>query len=202
MLIAFVVSTPGRTAWCEPRGRVVMGKMADATLAKSEASTTAGVTTAGGGSATGAGIVGLVAGPPAVVVEPRRLPDKRNWVPVITLGAASAVWLGLGIGMTVASNSASADGRAQANGILNAGGGCQDAPARYQQACSELRTTAFRVDTFGRAATVAYTASGVLAVAAATYALWPRSGTKASSKVRALPEASIGYGGIAVRGVW
>jgi hypothetical protein len=135
-------------------------------------------------------------------MEPRPLPDKRNWVPVITMGAASAVWLGVGIGMTVASNNASEDGRAQANAILNAGGGCPDVPPRYQQACSELRTTAFRIDTFGRAATVAYTASGVLAIAAATYALWPRSGTKASGKVRALPEAHIGYGGIEVQWVW
>ncbi|WP_437549446.1 hypothetical protein WME97_03230 [Sorangium sp. So ce367] len=123
-------------------------------------------------------------------------------MPVITMGAASAVWLGVGIGMTVASNNASEDGRAQANAILNAGGGCPDVPPRYQQACSELRTTAFRVDTFGRAATVAYTASGVLAIAAATYALWPLSGTKASGKVRALPEAHIGYGGIEVQWVW
>ncbi|WP_437531693.1 hypothetical protein WME79_03190 [Sorangium sp. So ce726] len=202
VLIAAVVSTPARTAWCEQRVRVVMEETADAVLANSDGPTAAGATTEGGGSLTGAGIVGPVAKPPAVLVEPRPLLDKRNWVPVITLGAASAVWLGVGIGMTMASNKASADGRAQANAILNAGGGCADAPSRYHQACSELRTAAFRVDTFGRAATVAYTASGVLAIAAATYALWPRSWTKPSDKVRALPEAHIGYGGIAVRGAW
>ncbi|WP_437297716.1 hypothetical protein [Sorangium sp. So ce426] len=202
VLIAVAVSTPARTAWCEQRVREVMGETVDAAPTKSEESPAAGATTERGGGATDVGIVGPVAGPPAVLVEPRPLPDKRNWVPVITLGAASAVWLSVGIGMTVASNNASADGRTQANAILNAGGGCADAPSRHQQACSELRTTAFRVDTFGRAATVAYTASGVLAIAAAAYALWPRSGTKASGKVRALPEAHIGYGGIEVRGAW
>ncbi|WP_437781599.1 hypothetical protein [Sorangium sp. So ce1097] len=46
---------------------------------------------------------------------------------VIALGATSAV----GIGMTVASNNASADGHAQADAILKAGGGCPDAPAAY-----------------------------------------------------------------------
>ncbi|WP_437914712.1 hypothetical protein WME73_03365 [Sorangium sp. So ce302] len=203
VLIAVVISTPARPAWCEQRVRVAIGETADAAPTKNEASTAPGATTEGGGSATGARIVGLVAGPQAVLAEPRPLPEKRrNWVPVITMGAASAVWLGVGIGMTVASNNASADGRAQANAILNVGGGCPDAPPRYQQACSELQTTASRVDTFGRAATVAYTASGVLAIAAATYALWLRSGTKASDKVRALPEVYIGYGGIAVRGAW
>jgi hypothetical protein len=49
---------------------------------------------------------------------------------------------------------------------------------------------------------VAYTASGVLAIAAVTYALWPRSGTKASGKVRVLPETQVGYGGIVVQGAW
>ncbi len=43
--------------------------------------------------------------PPAGPVEPQPPPEK-NWVPVIALGAASAVGLGVGIGMTVASKSA------------------------------------------------------------------------------------------------
>ncbi|WP_437781598.1 PEGA domain-containing protein [Sorangium sp. So ce1097] len=185
---------------------VAKGGMAEVKLAitpvRSEAQAT-GVKTEGSGSATGAGGLGPVAGPPAVPMEPQPLPpEKRNWVPVIALGAASAVGLGVGIGMTVASNNASADGHAQADAILKAGGGCPDAPAAYSQACAELRSTASRVNTFGRAATVAYTASGVLAIAAVTYALWPRPGTKASGKVRVLPETQVGYGGIVVQGAW
>ncbi|WP_437590817.1 PEGA domain-containing protein [Sorangium sp. So ce1000] len=185
---------------------VAKGATAEVKLAitpvRSEAPT-AGATPDGGGSAAGATAGGPVVGqPPAGPVEPQPLPEKRNWVPVIALGAASAVGLGVGIGMTVASNNASADGRAQAAAILKAGGGCPDAPAAYSQACSDLRSTASRVDTFGRAATVAYTASGVLAIAAVTYALWPRSGTKASGKVRVLPETQVGYGGIVVQGAW
>ncbi|WP_438018186.1 PEGA domain-containing protein [Sorangium sp. So ce315] len=184
---------------------VAKGGTAEVKLAitpvRSEAQASAGVKTEGGGSATGARGVGPVAGPSAGSVEPLP-PEKRNWVPVIALGAASAVGLGVGIGMTVASNNASADGHAQADAILKAGGGCPDAPAAYSQACAELRSTASRVDTFGRAATVAYTASGVLAIAAVTYALWPRPGTKASGKVRVLPETQVGYGGIVVQGAW
>ncbi|WP_233561454.1 PEGA domain-containing protein [Sorangium cellulosum] len=184
------------------KGGGVEVKLAPA-LAKSEGPTAAGATLVGGGSAAGAGAGGPVVGqPPAGPVEPQPVPEKRSWVPVIALGAASAVGLGVGIGMTVASNNASGDGRAQADAILKAGGGCPDAPPAYEQACSELRATASRVDTFGRAATVAYAASGVLAIAAVTYALWPRSATVASGKVRALPEARIGYGGIAVQGAW
>ncbi|WP_441288952.1 PEGA domain-containing protein [Sorangium sp. KYC3313] len=185
---------------------VAKGGTAEVKLAitpvKAEPRASARTTPDGGTSAAGAGIVGPVAGqPPAGPVEPQPLP-KKNWVPVIALGAASAVGLGVGIGMTVASNNASADGHAQADAILKAGGGCPDAPAAYSQACSELRSTASQVDTFGRAATVAYTASGVLAIAAVTYALWPRSGTKAAGKVRVLPETQVGYRGIVVQGAW
>ncbi|WP_438041678.1 PEGA domain-containing protein [Sorangium sp. So ce128] len=169
-------------------------------LAKSEAQVGQ---TAGGASGAGAGAGAPVAQqPPGAPIEPLPPPPKRSWMPVIALGAASAVGLGVGIGMTVASNNASADGHAQADAILKAGGGCPDAPAAYSQACSDLRSTASRVDTFGRAATVAYTASGVLAIAAVTYALWPRSGTKASGKVRVLPETQVGYGGIVMQGAW
>ncbi|MGK3997090.1 PEGA domain-containing protein [Sorangium sp. So ce1024] len=172
--------------------------------APSEAPGAAPVARAGEGASVpdagaGAPAAGLGLGGP---VEPVPPPEKRSWVPVIALGAASAVGLGVGIGMTVASNNASADGRAQADAILRAGGGCPDAPPAHEQACSELRATASRVDTFGRAATVAYAASGALAIAAVTYALWPRSATVASGKVRALPEARIGYGGIVVQGAW
>ncbi|WP_437761666.1 hypothetical protein WMF27_03535 [Sorangium sp. So ce281] len=167
-------------------------------LAKGEAQAAGAATEGDTGVTAGAP---MVEHPPAMPVE-RPLPPKRNWGPVITLGAASAVWLGVGIGMTAASNAASADGHAQADAILKAGGGCPDAPAAYSQACSDLRSTASRVDTFGRAATVAYTASGVLAIAAVTYALWPRSGTKAAGKVRVLPETQVGYRGIVVQGAW
>ncbi|WP_437486508.1 PEGA domain-containing protein [Sorangium sp. So ce1014] len=188
--------------------KVAKGGTAVAALAlppaKSEAQEAApGAKPVEGGSASGAAAGAPVAGmPPAEPAYPGPEPQKRSWVPVIALGAASAVGLGLGIGMTVASNNASADGRTQADAILKAGGGCPDAPLAYSQACSDLRTTASRVDTFARAATVAYTASGVLAIAAVTYALWPRSGTKASGELRVLPEAHIGYGGIVAQGAW
>ncbi|WP_437968557.1 PEGA domain-containing protein [Sorangium sp. So ce260] len=175
--------------------KVAKGEAAEVTLAmalaKSEVKEAAPVGKAGGTVTA-----------PVPPVDPVPPPEKRSWVPVIALGAASVVGLGVGIGMTVASNDASADGRAQADAILKAGGGCPDAPVAYSQACAGLRSTASRVDTFGRAATVAYAASGVLAIAAVTYALWPRSESRGSSKVRALPEARIGYGGIAVQGAW
>ncbi|WP_437906970.1 PEGA domain-containing protein [Sorangium sp. So ce327] len=171
-------------------------------LAKAEPGASAGVETGGGTRVPGAGAGAPVMGQPVMPIEPQPVPEKKNWVPVNALGAASAVGLGVGIGMTVASNNASADGHAQADAILKAGGGCPDAPAAYSKACSDLRSTASRVDTFGRAATVAYTASGVLAIAAVTYALWPRSGTKASGKVRVLPETQVGYRGIVVQGAW
>ncbi|WP_437925962.1 hypothetical protein WMF37_44050 [Sorangium sp. So ce291] len=54
--------------------------------------------------------------------------EPRSWVPVIALGAASAVGLGVAVGFTVAANAASADGDRQQAMLRQAGGGCVDAP--------------------------------------------------------------------------
>jgi hypothetical protein len=137
----------------------------------------------------------VLPGPPPVAAE-------RSWVPVIALGAASVVGLGVAVGMTVASNDASADGRAQGAALLDAGGGCIDSPPAYGDACSELQQTASRVDTFAHGAAIAYAASGALAIAAVTYALWPRPEAATSRRVRAAPELHAGHAGIVVAGTW
>ncbi|WP_437761668.1 hypothetical protein WMF27_03525 [Sorangium sp. So ce281] len=203
VLIAVAVSTPARTAWCEQRVREVMGETADAALAKSEESPAAGATTERGGGATDVGIVGPVAGPPAVLAEPRPLPDNRNWVPVITLGAASAVWLGVGIGMTVASRNARSEADAQRAAILSQGPGCVHAPSDVASACSTFDERAGRAETVGTGAVVAYTASGALAAGALVYALWPRSSASRNA-AGVLPTAWVTQGerGLGVVGVW
>ncbi|WP_437734959.1 PEGA domain-containing protein [Sorangium sp. So ce1335] len=161
-----------------------------------------GVKTEGGGSATGAGVVGPVAGQPAVPVEPPPPPEKRSWVPVIALGAASAVGLGVGIGMTVASNAASDDVDAQGSAIIDAGGQCKRPPSAFVDRCSELNDAGSREETFGNAARVAFAASGVLAVAAVTYVLWPRPAARVAAPVRVLPQVGAHTAGVALLGVW
>jgi hypothetical protein len=123
-------------------------------------------------------------------------------VPVIALEAASAVGLGVAVGLTVASNDASADTHALNTAILKAGGGCVDAPDDYADECSELHRLSSRVEAFGNGARVSYLASGVLVIAAVTHALWPRTMATPSSHVRALPELRIGSAGIVVLGTW
>ncbi|WP_438027117.1 PEGA domain-containing protein [Sorangium sp. So ce233] len=170
-------------------------------LAKSEGPTAAGRTTVGGGSATGAGAGGPVVGqPPAGPVEPQPVPEKRNWVPVIALGAASAVGLGVGIGMTVASNNASEDAHAQSAAIIQAGAQCVRPEASWVEPCEQVRSDASRADTFGNVARVAFIGSGVLAIGAVTYALWPKS--KRTEPIVALPMVHSGGGGLAVIGAW
>ncbi|WP_437864089.1 PEGA domain-containing protein [Sorangium sp. So ce363] len=176
------------------------GETTDAGLAmvpvKSEAQV-AGAKTEGG--AAGAGVVGLVAGQPAVPVEP---PPKKNWVPVIALGAASVVGLGVGIGMTVARNSAHDDARSKGEVILRAGGECATPSATFVKPCEELQSIGSRGATLGDAARVAYIASGALAIAAVTYVLWPRPKATTMERVRALPRVQTGSVGVDVLGAW
>ncbi|AUX26036.1 uncharacterized protein SOCEGT47_065890 [Sorangium cellulosum] len=130
-----------------------------------------------------------------------RVEEPRSWVPVIALGAASAVGLGVAVGFTVTSNGASADVEAQRAAILDARAACIDAPAAYAGACEELHDTASRADAFGNAARVAYAASGLLAVAAVTYAAWPRD-RGAATRVVLVPRLHASGAEIAVVGTW
>ncbi|WP_438018184.1 PEGA domain-containing protein [Sorangium sp. So ce315] len=183
---------------------VAKGGTAEVKLAitpvRSEAQAT-GVKTEGGGSATGAGGLGPVAGPPAVPMEPQPLPpEKRNWVPVIALGAASAVGLGVGIGMTVASNNASGDAHTQSAAIIQAGAQCVRPEPSWVGPCEKVRSDASSADTLGNVARVAFIGAGVLAIGAAAYALWPKS--KRTESIVALPVVHSDGAGFAVTGAW
>ncbi|WP_438034840.1 PEGA domain-containing protein [Sorangium sp. So ce204] len=185
---------------------VAKGGTAEVKLAitpvKAAPQASAGVKTDGGtnGSFVGAGAP-VMGQPPAGPVEPP--PPKKNWVPVIALGAASAVGLGVGIGMTVASSNARSDADAQRAAILSQGPGCVHAPSDVASACSTFDERAGRAETFGTGAVVAYAASGALAAGALVYALWPRS-SASSSAVGVLPTAWVAQGvrGLGVVGVW
>ncbi|WP_438034853.1 PEGA domain-containing protein [Sorangium sp. So ce204] len=185
------------------------GETADVGLAmvpvKSEAQAAGAMTEGGAGAAgvaAGAPVMGqppagpVMGQPPAGPVGP---PPKKNWVPVIALGAASAVGLGVGIAMTVARNSAHDDARSKGEVILSAGGQCAT-PSAFVKPCEELQSIGSRGATLGDAARVAYIASGALAIAAVTYAVWPRTKATPTERVRALPRVQAGSVGIDVLG--
>ncbi|WP_437329049.1 PEGA domain-containing protein [Sorangium sp. So ce381] len=159
-------------------------------------------TPGGGGSATGAGVVGPVAGQPAVPVETQPLPEKRSWVPVIALGAASAVGLGVAVGFTVASNDASADVDAYGKAVDDAAGQCKRPTTALAGLCAELHDAGSRQETFGNAARVAFAASGALAIAAVTYALWSRADSRVAAPVHVLPDVSARGAGVTLFSVW
>ncbi|WP_437279641.1 PEGA domain-containing protein [Sorangium sp. So ce375] len=182
---------------------VAKGATAAVTLAlaaaKSEGATAAG-TTEGGGSAVGAGAGGPVMGqPPAAPVEP---PPKKNWVPVIALGAASAVGLAVGITSTVLSRNARSDAEGYREQIRQANRGCIDPPSDLNDTCRDVESEAERAARFGTVSVIGYAASGALAVAAVTYALWPRRAAPAAHGVRVLPVTNVGGGGVVVVGAW
>jgi hypothetical protein len=128
--------------------------------------------------------------------------EERSWVPVIVLGAASVVALGVGVGTTVASNNASAEADATAGSILTAGGQCATPADAFVRRCAELRDTGSRTGTFGDVALGSYIASGVLALAATTFALWPRGAATTSGAVRVTPSAHAQGGSLVLSGAW
>ncbi|XXY45673.1 PEGA domain-containing protein [Sorangium sp. So ce269] len=159
-------------------------------------------------AAEGVSVPGTGAGAPAAEMapaapeKPELVPQERSWVPVIALGAASVVGLGVGIGTTVASNAASRDVDAQGRAIIDAGGQCKEPPSAFVDRCSKLYDAGSREETFGNAARVAFAASGALAVAAVTYALWPRAEARIAAPVRVLPDVGAHSAGVALLGVW
>ncbi|XXT20836.1 hypothetical protein WME94_04620 [Sorangium sp. So ce429] len=167
--------------------------------AKSEARDAAPVARAGEGSAPGA-----EAGAPAAQeppVAPMAPPQQRSWVPMIALGAASAVGLGVGVGTTVASNSANSEARAKQDKIFAAGGGCLASPSFAGQ-CTELHRAGERAGRLGDIALGSYIASVVLATAALTYALWPGKNAKKATALLVLPEPRVDGVGFVVVSAW
>ncbi|AUX24962.1 uncharacterized protein SOCEGT47_055030 [Sorangium cellulosum] len=136
--------------------------------------------------------------PETTVVQPA----ERSWVPMIALGAASVVGLGVGVGVTVAENDASAETSAQRTAIWNAGGGCIDAPAEHVRACAKLRDGEARVDAFSNAARIAYVTSGLLLAGALTYWLWPTEPAGSASRVQLVPNLGAHGAGVIAQGAW
>ncbi|WP_437808710.1 hypothetical protein [Sorangium sp. So ce1078] len=128
--------------------------------------------------------------------------EQRSWVPVIALGAASAVTLAVAVGLTMARNNVGDDVDAKAALVLRAGGQCAQPPDRFVDACAEIGRAGRRGAAFGDDARVTYGAAGALAVATAAYVLWPRGRRPATRKVQA--SATFGSNHIALyaRGAW
>jgi hypothetical protein len=148
-------------------------------------------------------------GPPAVGKERPRAPaagagvdEPRSWVPVIALGAASAVGLGVAVELTVASNDASADVDRQTREILRAGGQCAKPTDAFVARCAALRRTGQRADAFGDAARVAYVAAGALAVATVGYVFWARSTPSRPAPVSARLDVRRNAVSVGAMGMW
>ncbi|WP_437711431.1 hypothetical protein WMF45_40290 [Sorangium sp. So ce448] len=197
-----VVAAAGVTETVMPELKPKAVKVPEATGPGTAEQGTAGAKAPGDGGV--AGVKGAAAsgtGNTKVPAAGARV-EERSWVPVIALGAASAVGLGVAVGFTVASNNASADVDRRGNAILQAGGQCSKPSAAFVSRCDELDSSLRRIDTFGNGARLAYVASGALAITAAAYALWGPPREMRTSRIRALPELRTDGAGFAVLGVW
>ncbi|MGK3997086.1 hypothetical protein [Sorangium sp. So ce1024] len=171
------------------------------TLAKSEAPGAVAVAQAAQGRDAGAGApaAGLGPGAPAQPIPP---PPPRSWVPAIALGATSAVGLAVGVTTTVLSRNARESADAHQGQIRQMNGRCIEPPSHVIQKCRELERETVRADSLGRVSVISYAASGALAIAAVTYALWPRRTASAGHGMRVLPQMHAGGGGVFVVGAW
>ncbi|WP_437327468.1 hypothetical protein [Sorangium sp. So ce381] len=186
---ALLLGTPARTAWCEE------AKETAPAAPDEEATTNAPADSTASGA--------LVADNSLVAsVTPIARPQERSWGPVIVLGTASAVWLGVGVGMTVASNNALDEVRLRGQAILAVGGQCVTPSPAVVRSCEELHSVGSRGEMWGNAARIAYIASGALAIGAVTYLLWPRTKATATGRIRALPSLQTGGVGVNVTGMW
>ncbi|WP_437795048.1 PEGA domain-containing protein [Sorangium sp. So ce693] len=196
-----LVAAAGVTETVMPELKPKAVKAPEASEAGAARQGTAAAKAPGAGGATGAAAKGEAK--TKAPAARARVEEGRSWVPVIALGAASAVGLGVAVGFTVAANGAKADGEAQQAAIWNAPGACVDAISAYADACKELRKTGARADTFANTARVAYVASGALAITAATYALWPRDkGSGAAGRVLAVPLLHASGAEMILTGAW
>ncbi|WP_437620922.1 hypothetical protein [Sorangium sp. So ce1151] len=130
-----------------------------------------------------------------------RVEEQRSWVPVIALGAASAVGLGVGVGFTVAANNASADADKLRAAVLRDGPGCLHAPGALVGRCEDIERSGSRAEDFGNGAILAYAASGTFVLAALAIAIWPRSPAGATG-VRASTSLHAGGASLSIEGTW
>ncbi|WP_437690159.1 PEGA domain-containing protein [Sorangium sp. So ce176] len=169
------------------------------TLAKSEEKEATPVAKAAEGASSPGGAPAAETAP-AVPVGPIAPQQERSWVPAIALGAASVVGLGVGVATTVASSVASDDAHKESAAINQGRGQCVKPEPSWVGRCEQVRNDATRADTLGNVARVAYIASGVFAISAVTYALWPTP--KLSGSTVALPVVRADGAGISVMGAW
>ncbi|WP_434042350.1 MULTISPECIES: PEGA domain-containing protein [Sorangium] len=126
---------------------------------------------------------------------------SRSLWPAVALGAASVVGLGIGIGMTVASNDARQASEADEKAIRSENGRCIEPPSSFVKRCEDLLDKTKHAETFGTAALASYVAAGALATAATIYVFWPRR-TPSAAGVRALPIVRADGGALLLVGAW
>ncbi|WP_437586867.1 PEGA domain-containing protein [Sorangium sp. So ce1000] len=185
--------------------RVAKGETAAVTLAMAAAKGDAAAE-AGEKEGTTAAPRGPVAAQPAAkpgssVAVPAHV-EQRSWIPVFALGAASVVALGVAVGTTVASNDTNDQARGQSASIHNAGGQCIEPSTAFTARCAELDRLGAKADSLGDVAFGAYIASGATALAAITYALWPKRAGARSTGVSARPNVGLHSSGIILVGAW
>ncbi|WP_437588199.1 hypothetical protein [Sorangium sp. So ce1000] len=131
-----------------------------------------------------------------------RVEERRSWVPVIALGTASVVGLGVAVGFTVASNSASADAQRFSDVLARANEQCIKPRGEFVETCTQTSRAASRAGTTGDLAFGSYIVSGALALAVLTYAVWPAPPKSTETGVRVAPFGGSRTAGIIVAGAW
>ena len=124
---------------------------------------------------------------------------KEPGLPVIQMvigGAAAALAIGVGAGLTVAANGESADAQA-----LQDRSAC-GSPAQDAGGCDELSKTLSAKDRLSRGALASFVIGGVVALGTASFVVSDRLHARGGTKVRAAAVIGKSEGGVVVVGSW
>jgi tetratricopeptide (TPR) repeat protein len=132
-------------------------------------------------------------------------PKPRSKIPLLALGGAGVVGVGLGITFVALRAGEISDAQALRDKVVNGEGNCRaNGPAEFATDCSTLLAAAQRGDTFGTGSIVSFIVGGAALGAAAGYFFWPEAKPVADREgaLYILPMLGPGATGLTVSGVF
>ncbi len=140
--------------------------------------------------------------PPPVAVMPPATSERRNLLPAVVMVGVTVAAAGMGVGLFLLSQQEESSRETQASTIRGRFHSCVQSAPNYDgpDSCDKLHTTAVRAESFRNVAIGAFIGTGVAAVGAAAYLLWPTPKHTSGTNVRAIPMAGAHEGGLLISG--
>jgi len=125
-----------------------------------------------------------------------------SWVWIGAGAAATAVLAGTGVVFAMVSGGKASDADAARGDLLGRGGPEACRSGAFAPGCEDLQGLNDGSDTFRNLAVGSFLGAGIVGVATAAYALWPRAGASAPAGLRIAPAVGGGGRGVVVTGTF